>query len=275
MSGPSGKVVGSKFVFDEMRNRFVYPHDKSLIVYFEWQASPGNHTLTGLWKDPQGRTAFISSDLKMETATSELNAYWTYEISPGVSGGIWTLEVRIDGEPAGSHSFELVVPEEPKPSAQPAPPSQPKLPSLDELYRSAIRSLVWVHKLDEAGRRTDTASGFVIGWNQVTTAFQAIDTAVRIEIEFTSDRRVTTDELWTCQRLEDWALIKVDTGETPALPRGDPDAVPIGERLVVFNVEAGLARAIGGVDVSGRRKVPALNGYRFLRLSPPRQSEDH
>lgn len=41
LSGPSGRVVGPKFVFDDTRNRFVFPQDKSLTVYFEWEAQPG------------------------------------------------------------------------------------------------------------------------------------------------------------------------------------------------------------------------------------------
>ena len=82
LSGPSGKVVQSRFVFDETRHRFVYPQDSSLVVYFEWEAPPGNHVLTGLWKGPDGRTATISPDIRMETKTTELNAYWIYQIVP-------------------------------------------------------------------------------------------------------------------------------------------------------------------------------------------------
>ena len=70
LSGPSGKVVGSKFVFDETRNRFVYPQDKTLTVYFEWEAPQGLHVLTGSWRRPDGRVASISSDVKIETQST-------------------------------------------------------------------------------------------------------------------------------------------------------------------------------------------------------------
>jgi hypothetical protein len=74
-SGPSGTVVLSKFILDEIRNRFEYPRDKSLTVYFECIAPKGNHVLTAYWKDPQGRVAVISPDLKMEIPANELNSY--------------------------------------------------------------------------------------------------------------------------------------------------------------------------------------------------------
>ncbi|MBZ5727782.1 MAG: hypothetical protein LAP87_22640 [Acidobacteriia bacterium] len=48
VSGPSGKVDGPKFVFDEVRTRFVHPQDKAFIVYFEWEGPAGLHVLTGL-----------------------------------------------------------------------------------------------------------------------------------------------------------------------------------------------------------------------------------
>lgn len=116
---------------------------------------------------------------------TELNAYWIYEINPGSPSGIWTLEIRIDGEPSGSHAFELVITEPPKKEPPPAPPNPP---SLDEVYGSVLRSLVWIYEIDEAGRRTDTSLGFVVGTDQVETAFQAMDGALRVELEF-ADRR--------------------------------------------------------------------------------------
>ena len=133
LSGPSGKVVGSIFVFDETRNRFVYPQDKSLTVYFEWEAQPGNHVLTGIWKEPNGRIGSISSDVKIESLTTSLNCYWVFELAPGLANGVWTLEVRIDGQPAGSHPFEIAGMNEPRGAPEPVV-SVPKQPTLDEIF---------------------------------------------------------------------------------------------------------------------------------------------
>jgi len=166
LSGPSGKAVGTNFVLDETRSRFVYPRDSSLVIYFQWEATVGNHVLTGSWKQPDGRVASISPDVKVETTNSELSCYWIFSLSPGLSNGVWTLEVRVDGQPAGSHPFEIAGME-----------AAPKQITIDQIFRTVGPSLVWIRKLDEAGRRIDTATGFVLQTNAVGTAFQSIDAA--------------------------------------------------------------------------------------------------
>lgn len=264
-SGPSGKVVAMKLVLDEVRNRFVFPQDKTLMVYFQWDGPVGDHVLTGLWKSPDGRTASISPDIKLQTTARDFGAYWVYEIATGMPSGIWTLEVRADGQPAGTHSFELVVPE---PTAPKAPPvvEPPRPLSLDQIYGKTRQSLVWVHRLDSAGKRLDTGSGFVIGPDRVATAFQTIDSASKVEIEFEGGRRTPTEELWAFNRVQDWAIVKVSTGSVPALITGDASKVPVGERLIVYNVDPGPSRVIGGVDFGGR-KTERMFGER-LQLSP-------
>jgi hypothetical protein len=267
-SGPSGRIIENRFIFDEVRNRFVYPQDKTLTVYFEWEAPPGNHTLSAFWKDPGGRTSSISPDIKMETKTASLNAYWIFEVNPGERSGIWTVDIRIDGEPAGSHSFELVMPEQPKTETAPAPPPPP---SLDQIYASVQRSLVWIYKLDEAGRHTDTSLGFVIGRNRVATAFQSIDGTLKVEVEFADRHKAICEEVWACDRFQDWALLRVPTDQIPPLATVEGGSVPVGERYLVFNVEKEDIRVIGGVDMTARRTVPGF-GER-IQLSPFPASE--
>ena len=269
LSGPSGKVVGSKFVLDEVRNRFVYP-DRRFVVYFEWDGPIGDHLITGIWKGPDGRTVSISSDIRLQTTTRDFAAYWTYEIAPAVPSGIWSLEVRIDGEPAGSHSFELIVPKESSTGATDPSPI-PRVLTPDEIYRNTRGSLVWVHKLDESGRRIDTGSGFVLGSNQIATAFQVIDTATSIEVEFEGGRKVPVDEFWATNRLQDWAVLKADTTSVASLRLGDASKLAVAERLLVFNVEGNLTRAFGGVDLTGRRTVPAFGDR--MQLTPAVSAE--
>jgi hypothetical protein len=262
-SGPAGKIADNRFIFDQVRTRFVYPQDRTLTVYFEWEGPAGDHTLSAYWKDPDGRVASISPEVRMETKTQDLHAYWIYDITPEMKSGIWTSEVRIDGEPSGSHSFELVIPERPK---APEPAAEPKLPTLDEIYRSAGKSMVWIYKTDVEGRRVDTSIGFVTGQNQVTTAFQSVDGAVSLELEFADGRKEVTVDLWNCNRLQDWAVVKADTGKTPPLKRMASGTVPVGERYLVFNVEGEGSRVIGGVDISGSGSVPNFGDR--IQISP-------
>jgi hypothetical protein len=269
LSGPSGTVSGSNFIFDSTRSRFVYPQDKSLTIFFEWEALPGSHVLTGIWKQPDGRIGTISPDVKINTLTKTLTCYWIFNLVPGLQNGFWALDVRVDGQPSGSHPFEIAGMEEPKTDAA-APPPAPKLPTLDEIFKAVNPSLVWVHRLDNTGRRIDTASGFVIGQDRIATAFQAVDASSRLEIEFGDGRKVVMSALRAWSRNADWAILDAATGSASALPRGDPKSVGVGDRLIVFNVESG-ARVMGGVDIGARRMVAGF-GER-IQISPALAAE--
>jgi len=242
-----------------------------LTVYFEWEGPLGDHVLTAYWKNPQGAVASISPDIKMETKTPDLHAYWIFEIAPDFPSGIWTAEIRIDGEPSGTHNFEIVLPAA-IPKTETAASQPPKLPTLDEMYVSAGRSLVWVHKLDETGHVVDTALGFIVGPDRVATAFQAIDAASQLEVVFSDGRKVTSDQIWACDRLQDWALIKAETANLPNLSRTQGASVPVGERDIVFNVENETARVIGGVDITGKRAVGDFGDRIQIAPSPSREA---
>jgi hypothetical protein len=262
-SGPSGTVVRSKFVLDEVRSRFVYPADKSFIVYFECKAPKGNYILSVYWKDPQGRVVVISPDLKMEIQTGELNSYWVFMLDNTKPSGIWTVELRINGQPVGSHSFELVVPEPPKTPAVLEPPAPP---SINELYQKLSKSLVWIHKLNRAGRPIGKITGFIVAPDAVLTAFQAINSAMSIEVEFENGAKSVTNEIIAFNQSQDWILLKANTQDVPAIEIGSPGSIVIGEPMIVFSVAAGSSRTIGAVDISGRGKVPGF-GER-IQLSP-------
>ncbi len=109
--------------------------------------------------------------------------------------------------------------------------------------------------MDAAGTRLDSSDGFVYAPNLVATSFEAIDSAAHLEIEFANGRRVKNDAVTACSRLQDWALLRVDTAGVLPLPRGNPADVKIGERLPVYDVYANRVHEFGGVDVSGRQTV--------------------
>jgi hypothetical protein len=246
LSGPTGRTVGDEFVLDEIRNRFVYPNDSSLVIYFQWEAPPGDHVLTGIWKQPDGRVASISPDVKIRTSTSALNCYWIFSLSPGLANGVWSLEVRVDGSPAGAHSFEI------------AGMSAEQL-SIDHIFKSIGPSVVWVHKLDKTGSKFDRAMGFVIGSGTIATAFQAIDSAALLEIEFSDGRKIRTNELSAFSRTGDWAIIKADTGFSAPVPRGDVSKLLVGQRLALFTFDSNT-RVVGVVDVGGQGVIPGFGG---------------
>jgi S1-C subfamily serine protease len=254
LSGPSGKIVGSQFVFDETRSRFVYPQDRTLTVYFEWESTPGDHVLTATWKMPDGRIASVSPDVKIQTTSTALNCFWIFNLAPENPNGAWTVEVRIDGQPAGSHAFELAGLD-----------ATAGRWTLDRVFTTYSPAVVRVHKIDETGRRMDSSGGFVIALNAVATAFQSIDAAAILEVEFADGRKVRVNEVLAMSRSGDWAVLSADTQSTPALPRGDAKPTVVGSRLAAFSVDAGTS-VIVPVDVGGV-SPPAGYGGR-IRFAP-------
>jgi S1-C subfamily serine protease len=254
LSGPSGKIVGSQFVFDETRSRFVYPQDRTLTVYFEWEFAPGDHVLTATWKQPDGRVASVSPDVKIQTTSATLNCFWIFNLAPENPNGTWTVEVRIDGQPAGAHAFELAGLD-----------ATGGRFTLDRVFTTYSPAVVRVHKIDDAGRRMDTSNGFVIAPNAVATAFQSIDATASLEVEFTDGRRVRVNDVLSLSRLGDWAVLNVDTQNIAPVPHGDGSPTPVGSRLAAFSMDAGT-RIIVPVDV-GAVSAPAGYGSR-IRFSP-------
>lgn len=239
LSGASGKVVGPDFVLDETRNRFVYPADRTLTVYFEWDAPAGDHVLSASWSQPDGRVASVSPDVKIQTTSSVLRSYWIFDIAPTVASGTWTVNIRIDGQPAGSHVFEIAGTD----------PSNGRV-TLDYVFKTYEPSIVTVRRMDTSGRRADSGLGFVIGPNAVATAFQAIDGDGSIEVEFAGGRKTVVTEFWAESRTGDWAVLRADTGDIPAVPRSDGRPIPIGSTVAAFNIE-GDVHTLVPVTVGG------------------------
>ena len=69
-SGTSGKVQKGKFVVDAAQDRFEFPRDNTIVVYFECEASDGEHALRVRWKNPDGEIVLVSPEITMEAVTA-------------------------------------------------------------------------------------------------------------------------------------------------------------------------------------------------------------
>jgi hypothetical protein len=250
-SGPSGVVVDAgTFRIESPRSRFIFPNDKSLVIYCEFEGNPGRNVLTGVWKDPSGKSVFVSADVQLQTPGRAFSAYWTYYLSEEMPPGPWTLEIRVNGQVAGSHLFEVVTPAK-APEAPVIPPvDERKFPTLDELF-TRQDALVWIRKRDPAGRVIDIATGFVIAKDQIATAFESIDGAASIDVETASGQKHNVNALVAWNRLQNWAILPVPTADMKPFDRAT-EAPKLGARVTVFNAEPNAIRTIGGVDFVGK-----------------------
>ena len=269
VAGPVGRATGDTFVIDQPRTTFRFPADRQAVIFFEWKAAPGKYLLTGVWKRPDGRPASLS-DIGLDSPTNRLQAYWTLDINPDMESGVWELEVRSNGARIGSQLFSVELPPRPVAAPPPPPPAAPAPKSLDELYRLR-QSLVWIRKLDAAGKVIDTATGFVYSTNRIATAFQAVDGGSRFTVEFANGDPSTSATIVAWHRLQDWAILAAVT-TAPPLPRAPEGSFKIGERLIVFNSEQPGTRQIGGVDVTGQQDNPGFGPRILLNPNPTEEA---
>ena len=150
--------------------------------------------------------------------------------------GVWSLDIRIEqgSWPVRTHSRLSVrrcLSPRPNPSGH-----HPRLrPST--IFWSASPSVVWVHKLDETGRRTDTASGFVIG--KETNRYRISGggcVCESLEVEFSGGRKAVLKELLAWSELEIGPCSPPIRAEPFARAPEKPKEVRVGGTAYGFNV---------------------------------------
>ena len=199
----------------------------------------------------------MSPDIKVDLADGALSAYWTFTIHPGDPSGVWTLDARVDGAPAGSHNFELFVPAGPAPAVSP-----PRPPTSDEIYQTAAQSLVTVSSVNAAGEKLDRSLGFVYAQDRIATSFQSVDGATTLSITFADGRTVVADSLAGFNRLSDWAIVSVSTGARKALKVTASSKAKVGEKVMAFTMDGDKDPVAAVVEVVGRAKER-------IRFNPP------
>jgi hypothetical protein len=231
VSGSTGHEANGRFVMDDPRSVFTAGKDAKVIVYFEWEGPLGPHHFEGLWKSPEGKMVLVS-DFRYEAKMKRFSGYWTMLLGDSSPSGEWTLDARIDGEFAGSHSF--VVTGSPSAATAAARPAlrQPLAPPA--LYKQAIDAAVFVEKLASDGSVLDRSSGFWISNDTVLTAFEALDGASSLRILLPDGTHAATHEVLASNRWQDWALLSVPRAKGPFLKRA-ASSVNIGDRCVFLD----------------------------------------
>jgi len=79
-SGSKGTPSGGRFSMEDPRTVFYVPEDRQVIVYMEWEGSPGKHHIEGFWKDPDGKVVTLS-DFEYEAKDKRFGAFWTLSLA--------------------------------------------------------------------------------------------------------------------------------------------------------------------------------------------------
>lgn len=246
-SGTQETTKNEQYVIEDPRNVFHLPADNKVIVVLNWEGPTGLHHFEATWVDPSGKVVFIG-DVDIQSPSSRFSCSWTLHVPDSVREGLWAVESKIDGLPAGAYTFQIVA--SPSASNAPAP-----VPAASDVYQRALAASVFIDSLDAGGNVFRHGSGFFIGKGIVATAFQVIDGATSLRIDFPNGQNAATDRVLAWNRWQDWAIIKVDDSTAQALERAPADSWKVGDQGYLLDANEN-GRTIQNVGITGIQQPP-------------------
>lgn len=247
VAGTKGDSQNGAFVMSDPRTTFFVPDDRQVIVYFEWEAPIGTHHCEGTLRGPNGQLAVMSS-FDYPAKQTKFGGFWTIPLLENTTAGVWTFESRVDGESAGTLSFEIVAGKKPDNVGT----KEPQPPTPAEIYARAVTASVLIEKLDDKGRPFSTASGFFLEDGMLVTAFQAIDGAHSLRIRLTDRSKLQLDAVLAWNRRQDWALLQVPPGKSTILNKADSKSVTVGDHCYWLVDKPDGARVISDGQIVGK-----------------------
>lgn len=169
VSGTKVLEQGGRYAVEDPRTVFYAPADKQIIVYFTWEGPAGAHHFEGLWKNPTGKIA-MTSDFDYQPDQPRFGGYFKMLLGDAPATGVWTLEARIDGESAGTHSFQITM--APRPDDLPSTSARRFL-NPTEIYNRAAAASVLIENFNQRTARRNVGSGFFIGPGRLLTHLEA------------------------------------------------------------------------------------------------------
>lgn len=246
MCGSKGSAHGSEYQLQDPRNTFHVPDDHQIIVYFEWEGPPGSHHAVGSWRSPDGKVV-LNSEFDLSSPGTRYIGTWTLAIPESISPGLWALEATIDGQPAGIQTFQIVSDR----SAAPTSPGGPPMPTPAEVYQRAAAASVFVTSLDHNGDVISRGLGFFIQKNLVLTAFQVIDGASSLRVDLADGSHATINDVVAWNRPQDWAFLRVDSGQMQPLEKAAPNSWRVGDLCYLLASQGQGSRTIQSVNITG------------------------
>lgn len=240
--GTKGITHGTEFEMQDPKSVFHIPEDHQIIVYFEWEGPPGSHHAVGSWRSPDGKVV-LTSDFDLTSTGTQYRGTWTLAIPESIATGLWALEAQIDGQPAGTQTFEIA------PSKNSAAP--PPMPTSSEVYQRAAQASVFVTSLDEDRQEITRGFGFFIDKSAVITAFQVVDGASSVRLEFADGSSTTVNNLVAWNRREDWAILKGESAKVQPLEKAAPNSWKVGDLCYVLTSQGRGSRTIQNVNITG------------------------
>ena len=260
-AGPSGAEANGVFTLSEERARFSRIEDREVFVHFQWEGLPGTHRLEAVWRSPDG-TSTANSVVEYAAKTRRFGAYWRFMLSPTMQLGTWAIEAKVDGEPAGRFTFEVID------SGPPAGTPVRRAMTQAEIYERLSRSYVGFHRDPGGGREADATGGVVVDDATVLTTLLTFDGVASVEALVPGGQRHPIDTIKDASRPAGWALVGAPVAASSALAPA-PQPPRVGDRCFSMQRSAGgglvlLEGQITGVAQGGGWIAAFVNGAATL-----------
>lgn len=252
-SGTRGAQKGALFEMDDPRSSFTLPEDRQVVVYFEWEGSPGLYRCEGRWKDPSGRVVLVAPTEYL-AKTRRFGIRWTLALPDGAANGLWALEVVVDGQSFGMHAFSI---------ASPTPPAEAKGPSADEIYKSASRAVVGLMTLGPDGAPLGAGTATALDGDHVATSLSTVEGATRVRARLGGGRSAETETIQSWGRREGWVVVGLPAHGLTPLPRAGRRPA-VGDRVFVLDATENAEFSLRETRIVGDRK--AASGKTLLRI---------
>jgi len=245
-SGTRGVQQGSRYVIEEPRTVFSPEKDRQVVVYFEWEARPGLHHCEARWKDPTGRAVLVSP-IDYQAPTRRFGIYWTMALPEGAARGLWAVESLVDGQPAGTHTFEVGTG-----AAVAAAPVRPILSSA-EIYKRAVASMARVEAVGSAGELLAQGPAVALDADHVIVGFSAIESANALRVRLPGGRLLETMDLAGWNRRQGWAVVPAAAHGLAVLPRSTAP-MTIGDGVFVLHTSEDGSHIITEANIVGQEQ---------------------
>ncbi|MDA1275624.1 MAG: trypsin-like peptidase domain-containing protein [Verrucomicrobia bacterium] len=139
--------------------------------------------------------------------------------------------------------------------------------TVEEISRTARKSLAVISHFDRDGEADGIGSGFVVSSDGlIATCLHVIDEARPIAVRLADGSRHDVIEVYAWDRKLDLAVIRIDAADLPALAFGDSDALNQGEPIVAMGNPLGLEYSVVNGVVSAKRD---FGGVEMIQLAIP------
>jgi hypothetical protein len=245
-SGTRGVQQGSRYVIEDPRTAFSPDKDRQIVVYFEWEARPGSHHCEARWKDPTGRVVLVSP-IDYQATVRRFGIYWTMALPETATRGLWAVEAVVDGQPAGTHTFEIGTA-----AAAAATPARPILSSA-EIYKRAVASMATIEALGTGGEVLTQGPALAFDGNHVIVGYSVIESANGLRVRLPSGRLHETRELAGWNRRQGWAIVPAPGHGLPVLPRSTA-VMAVGDRVFAVHSGEDGSRLIAEAAIVGQEQ---------------------